>query len=377
MNTLIADAGVITLALAGAAAALNLARLFARDWREGRRQEREWSKSLSERAKQGADRARAAEEPESATPVKHWPVIAAYIPMAVWGVPVALAGGVDLDLPALAAPSRADNVLPLSARLSLDYQPTQTPAQPVAETTQPLTISTNRPSFDDTAGIVPIGHFQLETGYTFTFRNRDGIETQTHNAPEILARIPLIDDGLELQFGTSGYVWSRSDDGSGSGFQSTEGFSDVTAGVRLKITDQKDWVPRIALQASTTVGTGSDNISNQDVEPTFKFIWSYDLGKGWGLYGNFAVAYPSSSGDRFLQGQAGACLTYTINDKWSVYGEYYVFGPNSKGTDAAHYIDIGAAYLITPRIQLDGRAGFGLNHEANNVFTGFGVSFLF
>ena len=36
-----------------------------------------------------------------------------------------------------------------------------------------------------------IGHFQLETGYTFTFRNRDGIETQTHNAPEILARIPL------------------------------------------------------------------------------------------------------------------------------------------------------------------------------------------
>jgi hypothetical protein len=184
-----------------------------------------------------------------------------------------------------------------------------------------------------------------------------------------------MDDRLEIQVGTSGYVWSRSD--SGSGFESTDGFSDVAVGLRLKVVDQDGWVPRIALQASTTLGAGSDNISNQDVEPTFKFIWSYDLGQGWGLYGNLALAYPSTAGDRFLQGQAGACLTYTINEKWSVYGEYYVFGPNSKGTDAAHYVDFGAAYLITPRTQLDARVGFGLNQEANNVFTGLGFSVLF
>jgi hypothetical protein len=95
----------------------------------------------------------------------------------------------------------------------------------------PLTISTNRPSFTDTAGIVPIGHFQLETGYTFTYRDRDGVETQTHNAPELLARVPVLEDRLELQFGTYGYVWSRSDDG--SGFDANQGFSDATVGLRL------------------------------------------------------------------------------------------------------------------------------------------------
>jgi len=250
-------------------------------------------------------------------------------------------------------------------------------AQPpeIAPAEKLLTISTNRPSFNDTTGIVPIGHFQLEMGYTFTYRDRDGVESQTHTAPEILARLPILDDRLELQLGTAGYIWTSSNDGSGS--QSNEGFSDMTIGLRFKVLDEDGWLPRIALQASTTTSLGSDGISNQDLEPVFKFIWSYDLGAGWGVYGNVGVGYLSTSGERFVQGQGGVCVSYMINDKWSVYGEYYLFGPNSKGTDAAHYTDFGAAYLITPRIQLDARIGAGLNDEANNFFTGVGISFLF
>jgi hypothetical protein len=141
--------------------------------------------------------------------------------------------------------------------------------------------------------------------------------------------------------------------------------------------DENGYVPRICLQAATTVGLGSNDISNQDVEPFFKLIWSYDLGHNWSIYGNLGVGYLTAGTDRFVQGQGGVCVGYTINDNWSVYGEYYLFGPNSKGTDAAHYIDVGAAYLLTPRIQLDGRVGFGLNEEANNFFTGVGISFLF
>jgi hypothetical protein len=263
------------------------------------------------------------------------------------------------------------------AALSFALQSSQPAAQEPkpAPAEIPLTISTNRPSFDDTAGIVQIGHFQLEMGYTFTFRNRDDIETQTHNGPEILFRIPFVEDRLELQLGTSGYVYSRSN--SGSGFDSVDGFSDLTAGLRLKVTDENGWLPRTAIQLVSTLGAGSDDISNQDVEPVFKLIWSYDLGKGWGVYGNFGVGYLTTGGDRFTQGQGGVCVCYTINDQWSVYGEYYMFGPNSKGADAAHYTDFGAAYLITPRIQLDARVGFGLNEEANNFFTGTGISFLF
>jgi len=263
--------------------------------------------------------------------------------------------------------------------VSFAAQPTPetspTPGPSPSGETKPLTISTNRPSFDDTTGFVPIGHVQLETGYTFTFRHRDGVETQTHDGPEALLRVALMDDRLELQLGWTGYVYSRTD--SGSDFSSIDGFTDVTVGLRLKIVDESGWVPRLCLQLSSTVGLGSNDVSNQDVEPVLKLIWSYDLGSGWSIYGNFGVGYLTTGSDRFVQGQGGVCVGYTINDKWSLFGEYYLFGPNSKGADAAHYIDVGAAYLITPRVQLDARVGFGLNEEANNLFAGAGISFLF
>ncbi|MGH7244589.1 MAG: transporter [Phycisphaerales bacterium] len=257
-------------------------------------------------------------------------------------------------------------------------QPTTSQNQTLAESTaevKPLVISTDRPSFCDTTGIVPNGHFQLETGYTFTLNNHSGVNTQTQNAPEILARYTLIDDRLELRLSTSGYVWSRTTaDGSTT---KVDGFSDVLPGLKLKLTDQDGALPRLVLEAAATTSIGSDGISNQDIEPTFKLLWSYDLGKGLGVYGNFNVAYATTSGERFVQGQGGVCVTYALNDKLSFYGEYFLFGPNAKGTNSAQYLDFGAAYLLTNRVQLDVRAGVGLNRQSNNFFAGAGVSFLF
>ena len=238
-----------------------------------------------------------------------------------------------------------------------------------------LVISTDRPSFDDTAGIVPKGHLQLETGYTFTLNNH-GADTQTNNAPEILARYTLVEDRFELRLSTSGYVWSRTDSGGQS--STAEGFSDAMVGFKLKITDQEGWMPRLVLEGATTVGAGSDGISNQDVEPIGKLIWQYDLGKGWGVYGNFNVAYATTPGSgRFVQGQAGVCVTYAASDKLSFYGEFFTFAPNAKGTSPAYYLDTGAAYLLTDRVQLDARVGFGIGRQSNNFFTGAGISFLF
>jgi hypothetical protein len=91
---------------------------------------------------------------------------------------------------------------------------------PQAEPT-PVIISTDRPSFSDGTGIVPLGHLQVETGYTFTLRDRNDVENQRHNAPEVHARVAIAEDRFELRFLTSGYVWTRSS--SGSGYDSDEG----------------------------------------------------------------------------------------------------------------------------------------------------------
>ncbi|MEK6703230.1 MAG: transporter [Planctomycetota bacterium] len=259
------------------------------------------------------------------------------------------------------------------------------PAVPPAEDTpSPLVISPDRGSFTDGTSISPVGHVTLETGYTFTFRNRQDVETQRHNSPEITARVGILSDRLEARLTTSGYNWIRGDDGTGAGFAASQGWSDVTLGVKVKLADQEKWMPRMAVEAVSTLGIGTDGISNQIAEPTFKFLWSTDLGAaiddkwaGYSLSGNLNLAFPTSSGSRFTQAQWSFNAAAPIADKTSMLIEYFGIGPNNKGRDAAHYFSTGGTRLLTDRMQIDARVGVGLNREADNAFVGFGISFLF
>lgn len=392
MNHTIATLLSTMLVSTGVLAELNLIRIFVNDWREGRRDaaRRRLCGGRPATIGRSKDAARSSARSYRGT------------------VAAALVCGVtpSTALAQQSSPPRAPSALPAAPAASPEPSSSKAPAndqqdqlKPSSDTTlagQPptgagvpnspahLVISTDRPSFSDTTGIVPVGHLQLETGYTFTFRNRDSVETHRHNGPELLARVGLVDDRLELRAATSGYVWSRTDDNSGTGFASSEGFSDVALGFKLKLTDQDGALPRLALLGITTVGAGSRDISTRRAEPTGKLIWSYDLEKLWGeswkgfgLYGNFNLAYPTTNGDRFLQGAGSICGTYAVTDRLGVFAEYYVVGPAAKGTDAAHSIDFGTTYLLNDRVQLDARVGFGLNRTADNVFVGAGVSFLF
>ncbi len=336
----------------GILAEVNLLRIFLGDWLRGRGEHR-----ILRQGKASAMLKKETRPVSSRQSKDHRSLIAA----PLIGITVFVAGNArGADVPADA---------------TLTFQPSEPPAIPAEP--KPLTISPDRPGFSDGAGIAPTGHLLLETGYTFTFRNRDGVETHTHNAPELLARVGLIEDRLELRIGTSGYVWSRSNTGSAGEFESTEGFSDLYVGFKLKALDQDGFVPRLVFEAVTTVGTGSRSVSNRDLEPTIKLIGSWDLGSGFSLTSNLGMTYATSGSQRFIQGLASASLSYSISDRLSVFGEYFVVGPHTKGTDAAHSMDFGGAFLLNNRIQLDARIGVGLNREADNFFTGAGISFLF
>ncbi len=245
---------------------------------------------------------------------------------------------------------------------------------PAGDPPASLTLATDRPGFGDTTTIVPAWHFVLETGYTYTLRDRDGVRSQQHNAPEVLARLGVLEDRLELRLSTSGYIWSRSD--SGSGYETAQGFSDLSIGLKLKLSDQDGALPRLCVEGMTTVGLGANNVSNRDLEPTIKLIGSWNLGSGFSLATNAIATYATSSGERFVQGAGSASLGYSVSDSVLVFGEYFVVGPRGKSTDAAHSVDFGGAWLITPRVQVDMRLGFGINNQADNFFVGAGVSIL-
>lgn len=254
---------------------------------------------------------------------------------------------------------------------------------PAAAAPAPLVISTDRPSFSDGTGIQPLWHLNVETGWLYTARNSDETNTQRNQWPEVLLRLGLLEERLELRLSTSGYSWQRVDAGPGP-VQETEGWNDFSVGLKLKVCDQSGWFPRLCVLAQSSVGSGSDSVSNQVAEPAFKLLWSQDLAlaiderwSGFTLGGNLNLALPTSGGERFLQGQVSVYLSYPLVPKLSGFTEFYALLPNSKDGDAACYVDTGVTYLLDPRVQLDARIGIGLGGEADTFYTGVGISFLF
>jgi len=355
MNDALVKTAAALLVATGAAAEANLLRVWIAGWREARRsRQRRW---LCARSTGSAPR-----PPALGT----WVAAASLLIL----VPSAALAQSSEALAAQPVPSASPSILPA---------PTSSAS--------PLTLSTDRPSFSDGTGIQPVWHLNIETGYTFTHRDRDNVETDRHNGPEMLGRLGLIEDRLEFRVIWSGYVTADTDSGGTS--SSANGLSDVTLGFKLKLFDQgqlADWAPRLALGAQTTIGAGGAEVSTQEEEPALKLLWSYDLRAcwgekwtGWSTGGNFNIAWPTSGEgtDHFEQFQASLYVNAPLFDKCTGFAEYYVLTPNSDGGDTAHYADFGAVYLLSPRVQLDARVGFGLNNEADNFFAGIGLSFLF
>lgn len=240
----------------------------------------------------------------------------------------------------------------------------------------PLVISTDRPGFSTGTGIVPQGHFQLENGFTFTTDHAEGSRTNTYTGPQMLLRAGLVEDLLELRISWSGYNWVQTRD-SGGARVDLDGWTDAIVGAKLHVLDQDQWIPRVSILGQTTIGGGEQPIATQEIEPLFGLLMSYDLGDGWSVIGNANLAFPTTGGDHFTQGQASVALWFPIIDKLSGFVEAYALFPNSKDNDAAYSIDCGATYLLNDRVQLDASIGVGLNKEANDFYASIGISFLF
>jgi hypothetical protein len=253
---------------------------------------------------------------------------------------------------------------------------TGTVQEPAASELPP--ISPNRPTFSDGTSLVPLGHAQIETGYTFTQRDDPGVEATRHNAPEVVARYRLLET-LEARLLWGGYAWGETE--SGGATSRAEGGTDPALGFVMPIVDQRDWVPAFAFEALTTLGAGSEEFSSGHADPTLKLLWSYGGGHlpDWlGIGGNFNASWPTESGERYRQTAASlyAFVTPSGGDT-SWFAEWYVISPYSKDSGSAHHADFGVVQRLNRTTAIDARLGFGLDDDADDFFAGVGISFLF
>ncbi len=267
----------------------------------------------------------------------------------------------------------------------LTSDPETQPAPPSpswqAALTEPLV--TDRPDFTESTDAVPRGHFQLESGYTFTYDREREDRLHDHTAPELLLRIGLVDN-LELRLGWTGYSWTQEqfETGTRAGRDVrredwSQGANDLSFGLKVKFCEQDGLRPHLGAIMQITTPSGSPSISSGDVDPEVKLLWAYDLTDRLAVAGNINLGVPTEDGHRFVQSSASISLAMALTERIGLYTEYFGFYPNADEADAAHYANGGLTFLITDNFQIDVRAGVGLNEEADDFFTGIGFAWRF
>ncbi len=244
-------------------------------------------------------------------------------------------------------------------------------------------LVTDRPDFTESTEAVPFGHAQLESGYTFTYDREDTDRVHDHTAPEMLWRIGLFEK-FELRVAWAGYSWTQSQyQGETRGGRAVtredwdDGANDMNLGFKYKLWEQDGLLPHFGVIGEMSVPSGSAGVSSGDVDPGAKLLWAYDLADGLALAGNVNFASLTEDDDRFFQTANSVSLAASLTDWLGTYFEYFGFYPNSQHTDCAHYLNGGFTFLITDNLQLDVRTGFGLNEEADDLFSGVGFSYRF
>ena len=235
-------------------------------------------------------------------------------------------------------------------------------------------LASDRPDFTEASSTVGKGRVQLEGGYTFT---QDGAgPTTSHSYPEALFRIGMIVDWLEFRIGQN---FGNTGGHSPQGVFHTGGAEDLYLGVKLGLTEQKGVLPETALIVQTTVPSGHRDFTSGKVLPGLNYLFGWDVIEDRLTFGGSLQANRAVDADAHGYVEIAQSLTvgYGLTKKLGAYTEWFAFypaGATAPDVVALHYFNGGFTYRLTPNIQLDIRAGLGLNRHADDFFAGTGFA---
>jgi hypothetical protein len=237
-------------------------------------------------------------------------------------------------------------------------------------------LLSDRPKFTQTAVTVGKDVVQLESGYTYTFDDEHGVSFSNHSLPESLLRMGLFADWLEFRLGWD-YEIQRTNDH--SAVTRDSGPDDLNLGVKLCLTPQDHILPESGVILEMSVPSGGEFFTADEVLPTIDYCYQWDLTgcRCWTISGNTILGgdvdqVTNDSCARFAQSLA---LDHAWTDNFHSFIEWYMLSPISAVTNhPQYYFDRGMTYYVTSNIQLDLRAGMGLNGHADDFFAGTGLS---
>jgi len=236
------------------------------------------------------------------------------------------------------------------------------------DTPPPGPIVTDRPTQSASPVLVPPRTFQLEAGYKFS-RNED-VDAQV--LPDLLARYG-ISQSVEARLVAAGLNIQRSADGR------TTGFSDISLGAKIALAEESGARPQMALLVGASLPVGHSDFTSEYVIPEILFLGGNTLSDRLGLTYNvgpsFVTEKSSRGSDTNVDLKYSVALSGSVGGDFSLFGEIYgafAFGSNRLDSRA---FQAGTTILLSPRFQIDFRAGIGQSENENGWLVGAGLAF--
>jgi hypothetical protein len=253
---------------------------------------------------------------------------------------------------------------------------TSAPAEP-PKRDQPL--ASDRPDFTESSTTVGCGLVQIESGYTFTLDESAGRRTVNHSFPEALARIGLFADWFEARIAYNYGINDVSLVGVPDELDAPDGSDDLYLGIKLALTPQEHALPEMALVPQMTVPSGSRGVTAGEVMPGVNWLYGWDVLEWLDAGGSTQINRARDDDGNFF-GEFAQSLTtgFHLSERWGAYAEWYMLAPIGHTRERTQqYFDGGLTFDVTDNLQLDVRAGAGLNDAADDFFTGAGSAIRF
>ena len=234
-------------------------------------------------------------------------------------------------------------------------------------------LITDRPDFTEAASVVGLGVSQLEAGYTYTFNNDDGEQSISQSVPELLARVGILANWIELRIG-----WNPSDERVSGINVSVD--DPLYLGIKLAMFPQDGIRPAVVVLPQMIIPLDPDNDDRAGVLPGVNLLYSWDLNEDFAFGASTQVNrdYDDETDSGYASWAQSASLAFALTDRWGGYTEYFGFYPDDADTvRPEHYFNGGTTVLISDDVQWDIRAGVGLNDAADDYFAGTGLSIRF
>lgn len=248
------------------------------------------------------------------------------------------------------------------------------------ETGPDETIVTDRPDFTEASSAVGLGVRQLEMGYTFYDFTRDGVDQRSATYPELLARLGVFANWFEFRLGWT-MTQQTTDAGPPIPRATDVGSSDIYIGSKIWLTEQAGILPEMVIMPQAQLPAGSDPFTTGQVLPGLSWLYGWDINDwlsiGASTQGN---RDQDATGKFYTQYAQSLTINYQWTERFGGYTEYfglYPTGAREPGLTPQQYLDGGFRYLVTRDLQLDIRAGMGLNDASDDFFAGSGLSVRF